>query len=145
VSLPGAGITRRPVAFTRSKVRVAASLGVLAAVLGSVSGCELIALSRVPIYREGGALVDASGMTLYTFDRDARGASACDAKCAARWPPLEAAAGTRPAGDYSIVVRADGRRQWAYKGKPLYVSAADRKPGDRTGEAFDNVWRVARP
>ncbi len=120
-------------------------LGAVVAAAGLVSGCELIALSHVPVHREGTALVDTSGMTLYTFDRDPRGSSVCTAQCAASWPPLEAAAGARAVGDYTIVVRADGRRQWAYKGRPLYVRSDDRKPGDQTGEAFDNLWRVARP
>jgi len=110
-----------------------------------VAGCAIIALSQVPVQRDGDVLVDAAGMTLYTFDRDPYGASACDAQCALRWPPLAAAKGAKPAGDYTIVARADGGRQWAYKGRPLYARGADRKPGDRTGEAFDNLWRVARP
>jgi predicted lipoprotein with Yx(FWY)xxD motif len=121
-------------------IRIA--LGLSATLLG---GCALHAMSQVPVKREGGALVDAGGMTLYTFDRDTYWSSACNAQCAVNWPPLVAAAGAKPVGEYTIIARDDGRRQWAYKGKPLYVSGKDRKPGDQTGEAFDNVWRVARP
>jgi predicted lipoprotein with Yx(FWY)xxD motif len=110
-----------------------------------LGGCAVFALSQVPAKRDGDALVDAAGMTLYTFDRDPLGKSVCDARCAANWPPLVAAAGAKSAGDYTILARDDGRRQWAYKGKPLYVWSKDEKPGDRSGEAFDNVWRVARP
>ena len=139
------GITLRPTAFTVAKRRGAGTriaLGVSAALLG---GCTFFALMQVPVKREGGALVDAEGMTLYTFDRDSLGKSVCNAQCAANWPPLVAARGAKPAGDYTIIVRDDGRRQWAYKGRPLYVSGKDAKPGDQGGEAFDNVWRVARP
>jgi predicted lipoprotein with Yx(FWY)xxD motif len=118
------------------------ALAVSATLLG---GCALLALMQVPVKREGGVLVDAEGMTLYTFDRDTYWSSACNAQCAVNWPPLLAASGAKPAGNYTIIARDDGRRQWAYKGKPLYVSGKDRKPGDQTGEAFDNVWRVARP
>lgn len=117
-------------------------LGMLAASVVLLGGCAII---QVPVQRDGDVLVDAAGMTLYTFDRDPRGKSACDARCVADWQPLGVVAGARAAGDYTIVVRDDGRRQWAYKGRPLYVRSGDRKPGDRTGEAFDNVWRVARP
>jgi len=94
-----------------------------------------------------GVLVGPNGMTLYTFDRDAAapGKSVCNGPCATNWPPLMAAAGGAATGDWSIVVRDDGSRQWAYKGKPVYFWAKDSKPGDRTGDGFNNVWRLARP
>ena len=43
------------------------------------------------------------------------------------------------------LARDDGSKQWAYKGKPLYTWVKDAKPGDRTGDGFNNAWRVARP
>lgn len=94
-----------------------------------------------------GVLTNAGGMTLYTFDKDAAGSgkSVCNGPCAVNWPPLMAAADSRASGDYTIVVRDDGSRQWAYKGKPLYLWIKDTKPGDRTGDGVNNVWRVARP
>jgi predicted lipoprotein with Yx(FWY)xxD motif len=48
-------------------------------------------------------------------------------------------------GDWTIVVRDDGARQWAYKGKPVYYWVRDAKAGDRTGDGVNNVWRLARP
>jgi predicted lipoprotein with Yx(FWY)xxD motif len=47
-------------------------------------------------------------------------------------------------GDYTVVTRDDGTRQWSYKGKPLYFWVKDRQPGDKTGEGVNNVWRTAR-
>ncbi len=47
--------------------------------------------------------------------------------------------------DYTTAQREDGTRQWAYKGKPLYIFAKDQKPGDRNGEEFNKIWHVARP
>jgi len=84
-------------------------------------------------------------MTLYTFDRDSELRSVCNAQCAASWPPLIAAAGAKRAGRYAIIAREDGRRQWTYKGKPLYLWVKDQEPGDRSGDGVDNLWRVARP
>jgi predicted lipoprotein with Yx(FWY)xxD motif len=140
---PARGITAPAAAFTGWKAHGGRiTLGVSAMLLG---GCAVFAMSQVPVKRDGNALVDAAGMTLYTFDRDPPGKSACNAQCAANWPPLVAPAGAKRAGDYTILARDDGRRQWAYKGKPLYVWSKDEKPGDQGGEAFDNVWRVARP
>ncbi len=69
---------------------------------------------------KGKALVDAKGMTLYTFDRDATGKSNCNGVCATNWPPLMAGADAKASGDWTIVTRDDGGKQWAYKGKPLY-------------------------
>lgn len=100
-----------------------------------------------PAMLSDGVLTGSNGMTLYVFDRDAAGSgkSACTGPCAVNWPPLYAMDGDQASGDYSIVVRDDGRKQWALKGKPLYYWAKDMKPGDRTGDGFNTVWHVARP
>ena len=55
-----------------------------------------------------GTLTDAKGMTLYTFDRDAGGKSACNGPCATNWPPLMAAADAKAAGDWTVITRDDG-------------------------------------
>ena len=93
-----------------------------------------------------GMLVSTSGMTLYTFDRDVAGSgkSVCNGPCAALWPPLMAAEKDQPAGAYTIVMRDDGGRQWAYKGKPVYYYKPDTKAGDRTGDNFRDVWHIIK-
>ncbi|HLO94742.1 MAG TPA: hypothetical protein VK195_10515 [Burkholderiaceae bacterium] len=98
-----------------------------------------------PARAQDGALVGANGMTLYTFDKDSAGKSACNGPCAANWPPLMAAADAKASGDWAVVTRDDGSRQWAYKSKPLYYWAKDQKPGDRTGDGFNKVWHLATP
>lgn len=94
-----------------------------------------------------GALSDPQGLTLYVFDRDNVGAgvSACNGACAKNWPPLLAQPGTSPSGDFTIITREDGSKQWAYRGRPLYRFAKDASPGDRAGDNFNNVWHVATP
>jgi predicted lipoprotein with Yx(FWY)xxD motif len=52
--------------------------------------------------------------------------------------------GDTPSGDYSIVTRDDGKKQWALKGKPLYFWIKDQKPGDKTGDGVNNAWRTAK-
>ena len=94
---------------------------------------------------KGKALVDAKGMTLYTFDRDASGKSNCNGQCATNWPPLMAGADAKASGDWTIVTRDDGGKQWAYKGKPLYEFAKDTKPGDVAGDGVNSVWHIAAP
>jgi len=122
------------------------SLPALGLCVALLVGCASMG-GDAPAKVADGVLVGPNGMTLYTFDRDAAapGKSVCNGPCATNWPPLMAAAGGAATGDWSIVVRDDGSRQWAYKGKPVYFWAKDSKPGDRTGDGFNNVWRLARP
>ena len=61
------------------------------------------------------------------------------------WPPLAAPADAKPMGNWTVLTREDGSKQWAYKGKPLYTFAKDSKPGETAGRRFNNVWHVARP
>lgn len=108
-------------------------------------GCA--AMADTPAKVSDGVLVGPNGMSLYTFDRDAMGSgkSVCNGPCATNWPPLMASDLDKASGDYSVITRDDGKKQWAYKGKPLYFWVKDSKPGDRTGDGFNNVWKLARP
>ena len=120
-----------------------ASLAISAASM-AVSVSALAA--DAPAKMTGGALVAANGMTLYTFDSDKAGSgkSVCNGPCAALWPPMVATPADQPGGDYSVVVRDDGARQLAYKGKPLYFYKPDQKAGDRTGDNFKDVWHIVK-
>jgi predicted lipoprotein with Yx(FWY)xxD motif len=93
-------------------------------------------------------LADAKGMTLYTFDYDMTpGKSSCNDRCAMSWPPAAAAAGAKDAGDFTVITRDDGSKQWAWKGKPLYTFMRDMKPGDATGDNVGpngtHIWHIA--
>jgi predicted lipoprotein with Yx(FWY)xxD motif len=107
----------------------------------------MMGTAAAPAKPMDGVLTNSAGMTLYTFDKDAAasGKSVCNGPCAANWPPLMAAADSKASGDYTIITRDDGGKQWAYKGKPLYLWVKDAKPGDKTGDGFNNAWRIARP
>ena len=100
-----------------------------------------------PVKTTDGMLVGSNGMTLYTFDKDAAGSgnSACVGPCVANWPPLVAAADAVPHGDYTVITRDDGTKQWALKGKPLYFWIKDEKAGDKTGDGFKDVWHIVKP
>jgi predicted lipoprotein with Yx(FWY)xxD motif len=119
----------------------------LAAVL-ILSACASMGSMSMPagVKASDGVLTNGAGMTLYTFDKDAGGKSACNGPCATNWPPLAASADATASGDWTVITRDDGGRQWAYKGKPLYTWVKDQKPGDRTGDGFLNgAWHVAKP
>jgi predicted lipoprotein with Yx(FWY)xxD motif len=122
----------------------------LVAVALSVAACANaqtpIAPAKTAITSKGATLVDAKNMTLYTFDKDASGKSACNGPCATNWPPLKADAGAKGTTGWTTVTRDDGSSQWAYNGKPLYTWSKDSKPGDVTGDGFLNgAWHVATP
>lgn len=118
----------------------------LALPLALLAGCASMSTGGAPATMRDGLLVNAQGLTLYTFDRDARnsGRSSCNGQCAVNWPPHLASASDRASGDYTIVVRDDGRRQWAYKGWPLYTWPEDQEPGDKYGDNRNKVWHVIR-
>jgi len=124
---------------------------ILAAMLPLVllAGCGSVSLaehSAAPAMMKDGMLVNAKGLTLYTFDRDVAnsGKSACNGDCIVKWPPLLASASDKPVGDYTIVKRDDGRMQWAYKGKPLYTWPEDQEPGDKYGDNYLKVWHIVK-
>lgn len=114
--------------------------------LGLLAGCASYETrSAAPARMENGAFVGTNGMTLYTFDKDAGGKSTCNGPCATNWPPLMAEAGAAAKGDWTVVTRDDGSKQWAYKGKPLYFWTKDQKAGDKTGDGVNSVWHAAKP
>jgi len=125
--------------FTRNVTLAAALTGAL------LGGCA--AMGNAPATVSDGVLTGPNGMTLYTFDKDTAGSgkSTCNGPCAANWPPLMATDTDAAAGDYTVITRDDGKKQWAMKGKPLYYWVKDAKPGDRTGDGVNKVWQVARP
>ena len=121
---------------------------------------------------EGMVFATTAGMTLYTNRQDAAtpGKSRCNdihytmqngrqfgqiplpaaqtrKTCADKWPAFLASADAQPKGDWSTILRENGRRQWAYNGLPLYTSAKDHRPGDVNGvpltERVRNGWSAA--
>jgi predicted lipoprotein with Yx(FWY)xxD motif len=90
--------------------------------------------------------VGTNGMTLYTYDKDTKGVSNCSGVCAGIWPPYTTAAkpATLPA-NVTLITRADGSMQFAYKGMPLYYYAVDLKAGDKNGDGFGGIWHIIKP
>jgi predicted lipoprotein with Yx(FWY)xxD motif len=121
--------------------------GLAALMALTLAACANMGTTDAPAKLVDGVLVGPNQMTLYTFDRDTLGSgkSVCNSNCAANWPPLAAKADAKAQGDWSLVLRDDGTRQWAYKGRPLYFWAKDSKPGDRTGDGVNRIWHLATP
>jgi len=81
-----------------------------------------------------------SGLRLYIREQDPPGRSTCDQGCAAAWPPVIAPQDAQPLGLWSIAVRPDGSRQWAFRGKPIYTRFHD-SPSEATGTDRPG-WRI---
>jgi predicted lipoprotein with Yx(FWY)xxD motif len=94
----------------------------------------------------GTMFVDPKGMTLYYFDKDDSGnKSNCNGKCNERWVPYAAPADAEAFGDFTVIVRNDGSKMWAYRYRPLYTSQQDKAPGDANGADASMLWHIARP
>ncbi len=92
----------------------------------------------------GWLLQDAKGMTLYTYSKDQDPTkSACLGPCAQQWPPLIAPDDAKADGDWSLATRDDGKKQWVFRGKPLYRYSSDVSPKDSYGDGQQNSWYVA--
>jgi predicted lipoprotein with Yx(FWY)xxD motif len=102
---------------------------------------------RVILVKNRPMLVDPKGMTLYYFDRDDSGnKSTCDGKCTERWIPVTASDSAQASGDFTVITRNDGSKMWAFRYRPLYISQADKAPGETNGsDDPSNLWHVARP
>ena len=98
------------------------------------------AVQAQPVMRDG-ALADAAGRTVYTFDSDNAGKSNCAGGCLAVWPLFAAKPEAVAKGEFGII-DTNGVRQWTVNGKPLYYFAGDAKPGDRNGDGKSSVWHI---
>lgn len=88
-------------------------------------------------------LTDTKGMTLYVFDKDTGGKSACYDTCAKNWPPYLVKEGAETGEGWTQEKRKDGSIQWAYDGKPLYFFHLDKKAGDTKGDGMNGAWHTA--
>lgn len=109
-----------------------------------VTGVKLTATTKF-----GNVLTDNNGLSLYFFSKDVPAATSnCNGTCVVTWPVFykeNPTIGTGlAASDFSVITRADGSRQTAYKGWPLYYNVNDTKAGDTNGDAVNNVWAIAK-
>jgi len=101
----------------------------------------------------GRILVDGRGRTLYLFERDPRGRSACTGDCAVYWPPLVTRSGPTAGRNakqslLGVIRRSNGTRQVTYAGHPLYRYVGDTRPGSTSGQdshIFGAGWYVLSP
>jgi predicted lipoprotein with Yx(FWY)xxD motif len=105
---------------------------------------------RTESTRAGTVLATSHGMTLYYYTKDTPGSgkSSCTGDCASAWPPLtgsaQAPAGVKLPGPIGSITRAGGIHQVTINGYPIYTYAADKSPGQVTGNGAGGVWHVIK-
>jgi len=110
---------------------------------GGAAATGGIALAKVSL---GSVLTGPTGNTLYMFMPDTSTSSACSGNCAASWPPLTGDLPTLGTGlnaaDFTSITRADGTKQVAFHGHPLYYFGGDKAAGDTNGQGLNTKWYV---
>jgi predicted lipoprotein with Yx(FWY)xxD motif len=94
---------------------------------------------------QGFAFQNSYAQPFYTYDLDKPNKSNCNGKCAEIWVPVYPTS-QKPVdmGDFTLVKRADGTQQWAYKEKPLYTFGfGDHAPP--TPKDIQGKWHVLEP
>jgi predicted lipoprotein with Yx(FWY)xxD motif len=157
------GVLRRPLLALVALVAV----GALAAGCGSngsgsggyggsapsTAGSSGVATVAAASSKLGMVLVDASGRTLYLFEKDQPNQSACAGACVAAWP-VDQSSGTPRAGSgvtaslLGTIHRGDGSTQVTYDHHPLYYYSGDSQPGQQNGQglnAFGATWFAVAP
>jgi predicted lipoprotein with Yx(FWY)xxD motif len=110
--------------------------------LTGIAGAFAAALWLTGAAHGAGMLTSEDGMTLYTFDKDKDGASSCYDDCAVKWPPYMAKADAKLTEGWTMVKRTDGKMQWAYDGKPVYMFQGDKAKGDMAGDGMGGAWHI---
>jgi predicted lipoprotein with Yx(FWY)xxD motif len=140
---------RRPIAVLAVFALTAAALAGLTSIASSATSKP--ATVKTGTSALGRIVVDGQSHTLYLFEKDKGGKSACSGACASNWPPLltkgkPAVGAGAKAALLGTTKRADGTTQVTYNKHPLYTFVGDKgKRGATTGEglnAFGARWYV---
>jgi len=129
-------------------IAVFALAAVAAAPAPAASGTATLKLAKVG--KLGRVVVNSSGVTLYMFEKDKAGKSACYGACAKVWSPVlttgrpHAAHGLK-ASLLGTTKRRGGAKQVTYDHHPLYTYDDDHGPGTAKGQdshEFGADWYV---
>ncbi len=98
----------------------------------------------------GRLITDAAHKSVYTWDKDGPNKSNCDAVCTEEWKPVIAPVSAQGQGEWSVIERSPGVRQWAFRKKPLYIHVLDPEGHNASLEGSDvpgwhNVYTQTAP
>ena len=81
----------------------------------------------------GRLLVNHEAFSVYSWDKDGPNKSNCDFACLQEWKPVLAPETGQPQGEWSIIERSQGIKQWAFRKNPLYTHIADTRTRSLVG------------
>ncbi len=96
----------------------------------------------------GRLLTTDKNYSVYAFGQDTPDQSNCDAQCARTWIPVAAPALARAQGEWTIIERSPGVRQWAFRQQPLYTYVLDGRSWSLEGSdvsGWSNVYTQQAP
>jgi predicted lipoprotein with Yx(FWY)xxD motif len=132
-------------------IALGVALGLIAAIVATAqAGTRKTTVVTVKKTSLGTILVDPRGRTLYLFEKDGKGASACNGACPSYWPAFTSLAVPRAGTGVQqsllgLAKPQHGVRQVTYAGHPLYRFVGDKRSGQTTGEGLNNFgagWYV---
>lgn len=96
----------------------------------------------------GRLLTTHENNSVYAYDGDTATSIACREDCLSNFKPLIAPELARPKGEWSIVERSPGVRQWVFRGRPLYTYVLDQRSWSQEGSdvrGWENVYVQLAP
>ena len=80
---------------------------------------------QVVEFATGHMIVNHKGYAVYTSDADEPGKSNCNAECLKTWKPVQAPENAETQGEWSVIERSPGIKQWTFRKMPLYTYILD--------------------
>lgn len=96
----------------------------------------------------GRMLTTKKNDAVYSFEEDSAVETRCTGDCTKRFKPVIAPALVRTRGEWSVLERSPGERQWVFRGKALYTHVRDTGPWSQEGsdeEGWNNVFTQRAP
>lgn len=96
----------------------------------------------------GRMLATQENNSVYSYEQDSATSSACVAACLDVWSPVLAPVLARPQGEWTVLERSPGVKQWVFRGKPLYTNLLDQGSWSQQGsdnEGWSNVFTQLAP
>lgn len=96
----------------------------------------------------GRMLTTDKNEAVYAYAGDTATTTNCHDACLVDWKPVSAPALARAQGEWSMLERSPGERQWVFRGQPLYTYALDTGSWSRQGSdvaMWDNVFTQKAP
>lgn len=124
------------------------ALAMPVAAFAAQAPAKLEAPGVVALQQEGDSWVYRqfpTGLRLYVSDRDMPGKSNCNRECAFAWPPLYAELESKATGDWTVIKREEGKMQWAYKSRPVYMLFHDSPRQPQGNGQEEGTWHILEP